>query len=92
MNARMALRQHVQLLLLRQKLDVHPLAHGLPGEREEVLLQLTQPPLGRADQIADGRSGRSHRGEHLLGGNAAIHHPDAMGLAVLGFDLAQHAA
>jgi len=39
-----------------------------------------------------GGSAATHLGQHLLGGNAAIHDPDAVCLAVLGFDLAQHAA
>jgi hypothetical protein len=89
---RAALRQHVKLLLLRQELDVHTLAHGLPGERNQLLLQFAQSPLGRSDQIGDGRIGRSHLGEHLVAGYAAVHHPDAVCLAVLGFDLAQDAA
>jgi hypothetical protein len=40
----------------------------------------------------DGRIGRTHLGQHLFGWNAAVHHPDAVCLAVLGFDLAQHVA
>jgi hypothetical protein len=43
----------------------------------------------RADEIGDGQIGLAHLGEHLLGRNAAIHHPDALRLAVLGLDLAQ---
>ncbi len=34
----------------------------------------------------------THLGEHFVGRNAAIHHPNAIGLAVLGFDLAQGVA
>ena len=64
----------------------------MPGEREQSFFQFGEPPLGRADQIGDRRIGRAHLGKHLLGRNAAIHHPDAVGLAVLGFDLAQDAA
>ena len=88
----MALRQHVEFLILRQELHVDALAHRLPGQRDEMLLQLGQPPLGGADQIGNWRIGRTHLGQHLLGWNAAVHHPDAVGLAVLGLDLAQHVA
>jgi hypothetical protein len=49
-------------------------------------------PFGGADQIEDRRIGGTHLGQRLLGRDAAIHHPDALGLAVLGFDLAQHGA
>ena len=88
----MALRQHVKLLFLREQFDVDTLAHRLPGQTKQSLLQLGKPALGRADKIGDRRIGLAHLGQHLLGRNAAIHHPDALRLAVLGFDLAQGAA
>jgi len=88
----MALRQHVHLLLLRQELDIDTLAHRLPWQSEQGLLQFRQPALGRADEIGDGRIGLAHLGKHLLGRNAAIHDPDALRLAVLGLDLAQGVA
>ena len=34
--------------------------------------------------MREGQIGRSHLGKHLFGRNAAIHDPDAVGLAVLG--------
>ena len=51
-----------------------------------------EPPLGRADEIGDGRLGGAHLGENVLGRNAAIHHPDALRLAVLRLDLVQEGA
>jgi hypothetical protein len=87
-----ALRQHVHLLLLRQQLDIDTLAHRLPRPFEQRLLQFGKPALGRADKIGDGRIGLTHLGEHFVGRNAAIHDPDAFGLAVLGRDLAQSIA
>ena len=92
MNAGVALRQHVELALLRQELHVHARAHRLPGQRKQSFLQFGEPPLGGSDQITDRRIGRAHLGQHRFGRNAAIHHPDAVGLAVLGLDLAQHGA
>jgi hypothetical protein len=41
-NTRVALREHVKLLVLRQELDVHAMARGLPGSCEQSLLQLAQ--------------------------------------------------
>src|SRR6516164_2334381 len=76
----MALRQHVEFLILRQELHIDALAHRLPGQRDEVILQLGQPPLGGADQIGNWRIGRAHLGQHLLGWDAAVHHPDTVAL------------
>jgi hypothetical protein len=88
-RAGLSLRQHVHLLVLRQKLDLDALAHVLPRPFEQRLLQLGKSALGRTDEIRDGRIGRSHFGQHFLGRNASIHHPDALRFAVLGFDLLQ---
>ena len=57
---------------------------------EEGLLQLRQPPLGRAHQVA--RADAAHLGQAVLGGDAAVHHPDAVGLAVALLDAVQEAA
>jgi hypothetical protein len=54
--------------------------------------KLAKPPLGRADQVADGRIGLPHLAQDLLGRNTAIHHPDAVRLAVLRLDLLQERA
>jgi len=43
-----------------------------------------RPDRRRADRLP-------HLGENLVGGNAAIHHPDALCLAILGFDLCRKA-
>ena len=61
----------------------------MPGQAQEFLLQLAEPPFGRADQVVNGRIALPHLGEDFLGGNAAIHHPDALGFAVLRFNLLQ---
>jgi hypothetical protein len=45
-----------------------------------------------ADEIRDRRIGPAHLGEHRVGRNAAIHNPDALRLAVPGFDLLQSVA
>ena len=77
---------------MRQQFDLDTLTHRLPRQAEQRLLQFGKPALGGADEIGDGRIGLAHLGKHLLGRNAAIHDPDALGLAVLGLDLAQGAA
>ena len=76
---------------MRQQLDVDAFAHGLPGPCEQRLLHFREPPLGRADQIGDRRIGLAHLAQHVLGRNAAVHHPDALRLAVLRLDLLEEA-
>jgi len=83
--------QHEQFLLLWQQLDVHALTHRLPGQPEQARFQPGEPPLGRSDQITDGWVGLAHLAQHLLGGDPAIHHPDALRLAVLRLDPLQKA-
>ena len=56
-NAIAALGQHVQLLLLRQQLDIDAFTHGLPGQADQSSFHFGEPPLGRAHQIGDGRIG-----------------------------------
>ena len=68
------------------------MAHRLPGLFEQSLFQLGEPPFRRSDQIEDRRIGLTHLAQHLLGRDAAIHHPDAFRLAVLRLDLLQKAA
>ena len=94
MTTRSALRasppqagQHVQLPLLRQQLDIDAFAGLLPGLVQQVLLQLTEPALGRTHQVLHRRIAGPHLGQHLFGGDAPIHHPDPAGLAVLRLDL-----
>ena len=82
-----ALRQNVEFLLLGHELDVDAITHVLPGQADQRLLHLAEPPFGRADQIGDRRIGLAHLGEDIFGGDAAIHHPDALCLAVLRLDL-----
>jgi hypothetical protein len=86
------LGQHVKIGILRQELDLHTVPDLLPGETEQRLFELAQPPLGRADQVRDRGIGLPHLGEHLLGRDTAVHHPDALRLAVLGLDLARESA
>ncbi len=64
----------------------------MPRPIKQRLLQFGKPSLGGTDEIGDGRIGLAHLGQHLIGRNAAIHDPDAVGLAVLGFNLAQGVA
>ena len=53
------------------------------------MFQFGKPALGGADQVVDGRISRAHVLKDFFGGNAAVHHPDAFGLAVLRFDFLQ---
>ena len=86
----MALRQHVHVLLRGQPLDLHALAHLGPGLGEEVLLELAESALGRAHQVA--RADAAHLGQAVLGGDAAVHHPDALGFAVALLDAVEEVA
>jgi hypothetical protein len=38
---------------MRRELDLNPLAHGLPRQFEQRLLQFGKPPFGRTDQITN---------------------------------------
>src|SRR4029077_5918257 len=73
-----ALRQDIELTLLRQELDLHAGARLLPRLGDEMLLQTRQATLRRPHQVMHRRVGGSHFGKHLLGRHAAIHHPDAI--------------
>lgn len=53
-----------------------------PGSRE-------RPEL--AFEVARRRIGGAHRRKNFFGGHAAIHQPDTLGLAILGFDAFQKA-
>ena len=89
-DAGVALRQHVHVLLGGQPLDLHAVAHLRPGLVQEVLLQLGQPSLGSAHEVA--RADAAHLGQAVLGGDAAVHHPDAIGAAVAMLDAVHEAA
>ena len=81
--------QHVHVLLGGQPLDLHAIAHLRPRLGQEGLLQLVQPSLGRTHQVA--RADAAHLGQAVLGGDAAVHHPDAIGSAVAVVDAVQEA-
>src|SRR6516165_914253 len=88
-NAIAALGQDVELLVLRQELYVHTFSCRLPGQSKQCFFQFREAPLGRADEIGDWRIGLAHLGQHFLGWDAAIHHPDALRFAVLCLDFLQ---
>jgi hypothetical protein len=58
---------------------------------EEVFLELAQPAFGRADEITRRRIGSANLRKSFFSGHAAIHQPDTLGLAILGFDAFQKA-
>jgi len=74
------------------RFDFHPLARFVPLALGQILLQLAEPALRRANQIRDRRSALAHFLQDLLGGDAAVHQPDPFGLTVLGFDSFQEVA
>ncbi len=78
-----------QYFLMLQKLDADRFLGLAPGFASKILLKRRQPPLRRADEIAYRRRRGAHLRQRLLGWNAAIHHPDAVRLAVLRLDLGQ---
>src|SRR5271166_6052332 len=91
-DARPALGEHVKVVVLGQQLHLDARPHLVPGQADERLFQLAEASLGGSHQIGDGRIGLPHFGQHLFGGDAAVHHPDALGLAVLRLDLRKEGA
>jgi hypothetical protein len=91
-DAVLALDQHIELAWVRQKFHLHGGASLLPGAVGEPRFQGGEPRLGRADHVWHRRIALTHFGQHFLGGNAAVHAPDAAGLAVLLFNLRQEGA
>jgi hypothetical protein len=81
-----ALGKDVELISLRQELDPDTGPRLLPRFVDKMLLQTRQAAFRRAYQVKDRRVGRAHLGQHLLGRHAAVHQPDAAGLAVLPLD------
>ena len=91
-DARPALGEHIEVIVLGQQLDLDARPHLTPGQADKRFLEFGKLPLGGSHQIADGRIGSPHFGKRLFGGDAAVHHPDALGLAVLRFDLRKEGA
>ena len=87
MDAVPALRQYVRFVVLTQELDLHALADLMPGEIGQRFLIAVQSSFGRSHKIEDGRVAFPHLPENLFSGNAPVHHPYALGLAVLRLDL-----
>jgi hypothetical protein len=81
--------EDVDLAFLFQELDIDALAHLRPRLGEKRLLQLAQPPLGCPDEVAHRCVSATHRGETVLGRDTAVHDPNALGLAILLFDLGE---
>ena len=92
LSMRPALGEHVKVVVLGQQLHLDARPHLVPGQADERLFQLAEASLGGSHQIGDGRIGLPHFGQHLFGGDAAVHHPDALGLAVLRLDLRKEGA
>ena len=84
MNTIAAFNQDVILVVWGEKLDPHRLAGCDPRPLEQVLLELAQPSLGRADQIVDAAG--AHALERKLGGHAVVHQPGPAGAAPAPFD------
>lgn len=89
MSAPGAAGQDVGLPVLVQALDGDLLAHARPGLGEEGFLQLGEASFGGAHQVTHRRVNVTHERQGLFGGNAPIHDPDPVGLAVPGLDLGQ---
>ena len=84
-----ALRQHVDLVVLGQQLDLHSLANLMPGLIRQRLLITAQSPFGRPHQVGNRRIALAHLLQDRFGRYPSIHHPDALGFAVLRLDLLQ---
>ena len=84
------LGEDIELAVLGQQLDLDarrgPLARACPAR---CFSKSGEAPLRRSDQILHRRIAAAHLGQHLFGRDAAIHHPDPPGLAVLLLDLAR---
>ena len=62
------------------------LAHLLPGAAGQLGLEARKAPFGRAHQVVDRRLAPAHLLQHFFGRDAAVHQPDARGLAVARLD------
>ncbi len=87
MHAITTFGEDIEFAVSRQQFHFDSLAHLLPWAFTEFSLQFAQPPLRRTDDIGDRWVARPHFSKDFLGGNAAIHYPDAFGFAILGLDL-----
>ena len=90
-DAASALGQHIDFTVLREQLDLHARAHGFPRALEPVFFQRGQRAFGGADEVVHRGVARAHLREHGFGGDAAIHQPHALCLAVARFDLFEKA-
>ena len=81
--------QHVNFPFLLDELHLQRFMDLAPGPIYQGLLHLAQPALGRSDQIMDSLG--PHLPQNFLRGNAPIHHPDPIRLAVQRFDASQKA-
>jgi hypothetical protein len=91
-NAIFAAGEHVEFAGAREQLYLHAFAGLLPVKCKEFGFEFAQPALGCAHEVMHRRIGGPHLGKHFLGGNAAVHDPDPLGFAVLGFDFREEAA
>ena len=91
-DARPALGEDIKLVVLGHQLHLDARPHLMPWQADERLFQLAEASLRSSHQIGDRRIGLPHFGEHFFGGDAAVHHPDALRLAVLRLDLRKERA
>src|SRR3970040_1699297 len=61
----------------------------MPRLVEELFLQATEPSLGCADQVLHRWISLAHLFKHFFCRDAPIHQPNALGFAVLGFNLVE---
>jgi hypothetical protein len=78
--------QDVEFVFPGQQADLDLIPNLLPGLGQEGLFELGQFPLGGPDQIIDRPATGAHGLQGFFRGNAAIHHPDAIRLPILGLD------
>jgi hypothetical protein len=69
-----------------QEFDVDVVFDLLPVLAGEVFLQFGQAAIGGADKVSDGGFGGAHFSQRFLGGDTAVHDPDAPLPAVAGGD------
>ena len=84
-----ALSQHVDLIVLRQELDIHAIADLLPWLIRQCLLVTAQSSFGCSHQVVNRRVAAAHFFENLFRRNPTVHHPYALGFPVLLLDLFQ---
>jgi hypothetical protein len=88
-HAVLAFGEDIGLAFVREQFHAHAGPRLLPVALEQGLLERGEFAFGCADETTHGRGASAHLPEHVLGRDAAIHDPDALGFAILILDFGE---